>query len=154
VVVGLRRVLATQHIESAGRQEVQIGDVIAATLQQDRSSAAQLLSAAGSTRLEVHESYERTEELPAPIRGSDVGDGAKVLLLNDDNTPMEFVVQILEDVFHKKRAEAYRIMMTAHTQGQALCGVYSREVAATKLKTVVRMARENGYALRPAMEPE
>jgi ATP-dependent Clp protease adapter protein ClpS len=45
-------------------------------------------------------------------------------------------------------------MMTAHTQGQALCGVYSREVAATKLKTVVRMARENGYAQRPAMEPE
>jgi ATP-dependent Clp protease adapter protein ClpS len=152
----LRRVLETaaQHVESAGRQEVQTGDVIATTLQQDRAYAAQLLSARGSTRLEAHEAHERTELPPAPIGGSDVGDGAKVLLLNDDHTPMEFVVQILENVFHKKRAEAYRIMIAAHMQGQGLCGVYSREVAETKLNTVIRMARENGFPLRATMEPE
>lgn len=78
----------------------------------------------------------------------------KVLLLNDDYTTMDFVVEILESVFHKPPAEAHRIMMMVHTQGKGLCGVYPFEVAETKVATVVDRARENGFPLRAAMEPE
>jgi len=78
----------------------------------------------------------------------------KVLLLNDDYTTMDFVVEILENVFHKQPAEAYRIMMMVHTQGKGLCGVYPFEVAETKVASVVERARENGFPLRAAMEPE
>jgi ATP-dependent Clp protease adaptor protein ClpS len=78
----------------------------------------------------------------------------KVLLLNDDYTTMDFVVEILESVFNKTPAEAYRIMMAVHTQGQGLCGVYPFEVAETKVATVVELARGSGFPLRAAMEPE
>jgi ATP-dependent Clp protease adaptor protein ClpS len=78
----------------------------------------------------------------------------KVLLLNDDYTTMDFVVEILEEVFHKHPAEAHRIMMMVHTQGKGLCGVYPFEVAETKVGTVVERARESGFPLRAAMEPE
>ena len=78
----------------------------------------------------------------------------KVLLLNDDYTTMDFVVEILENVFHKQPAEAFRIMMMVHTQGKGLCGVYPFEVAETKVASVVERARENGFPLRAAMEPE
>ena len=78
----------------------------------------------------------------------------KVLLLNDDYTTMEFVVEILENVFNKAPAEAYRIMMAVHTQGQGLCGVYPFEVAETKVAAVVDLARSNGFPLRASMEPE
>ena len=78
----------------------------------------------------------------------------KVLLLNDDYTTMEFVVEILENVFNKAPAEAYRIMMAVHHQGQGLCGVYPFEVAETKVATVVDLARDHGFPLRASMEPE
>ena len=78
----------------------------------------------------------------------------KVLLLNDDYTTMDFVVEILETVFNKSPAEAHRIMMAVHTQGKGLCGVYPFEVAETKVETVVDLARGSGFPLRAAMEPE
>ncbi len=78
----------------------------------------------------------------------------RVLLLNDDYTTMDFVVQILETVFNKAPAEAYRIMMAVHTQGKGLCGVYSHEVAETKVANVIDLARANGFPLLAAMEPE
>ena len=78
----------------------------------------------------------------------------KVLLLNDDYTTMDFVVDVLETIFHKQPAEAYRIMMAVHTQGKGLCGVYPHEVAETKVSTVIDRARESGFPLLAAMEPE
>ncbi|HEY7057460.1 MAG TPA: ATP-dependent Clp protease adapter ClpS [Vicinamibacterales bacterium] len=78
----------------------------------------------------------------------------RVLLLNDDYTTMDFVIEVLEDVFHKSPADAYRIMMAVHTQGQGLCGVYPFEVAETKVATVVELARDSGFPLRATMEPE
>jgi ATP-dependent Clp protease adaptor protein ClpS len=78
----------------------------------------------------------------------------KVLLLNDDYTTMDFVVEILETVFNKAPAEAYRIMMAVHTQGHGLCGLYPFEVAETKVATVADLARAHGFPLRATMEPE
>ena len=78
----------------------------------------------------------------------------KVLLLNDDYTTMEFVVEVLEGIFNKTPAEAYRIMLLVHTQGRGLCGVYPYEIAETKVESVVARARENGFPLKAAMEPE
>ena len=78
----------------------------------------------------------------------------KVVLLNDDYTTMDFVVEVLETIFHKQPAEAFRIMMMVHTQGKGLCGVYPHEVAETKVGAVVEAARDRGFPLRAAMEPE
>jgi ATP-dependent Clp protease adaptor protein ClpS len=78
----------------------------------------------------------------------------KVLLLNDDYTTMDFVVDVLETVFHKAPAEAYRIMMAVHIQGRGLCGVYPFEIAETKVTTVIDLARSNGFPLLATMERE
>lgn len=78
----------------------------------------------------------------------------KVLLLNDDYTTMEFVVQVLETIFNKAPAEAFRIMMQVHTQGRGLCGVYPYEIAETKVDTVHGLAQEHGFPLRAALEEE
>ena len=78
----------------------------------------------------------------------------KVLLLNDDYTTMDFVVEVLETIFNKQPAEAFRIMMMVHTQGKGLCGVYPHEIAETKVEAVVTTARDNGFPLKAAMEPE
>jgi ATP-dependent Clp protease adaptor protein ClpS len=78
----------------------------------------------------------------------------KVILLNDDYTTMEFVVLVLEQVFHKTPAEAFRVMMHVHTQGKGLCGLYPHDIAETKIATVHEMAQEHGFPLRADMEPE
>lgn len=76
----------------------------------------------------------------------------QVVLLNDDYTPMDFVVEILEGIFNRQPAEAYRIMMQVHTQGSGIAGVYSHEVAETKVATVVDHAQDAGYPLQATME--
>ena len=78
----------------------------------------------------------------------------RVLLHNDDYTTMEFVVTVLEGLFHKTPAEAYRIMMQVHTEGQGLCGVYSFEVAETKAGAVQDLARHEGFPLQASVEEE
>ncbi|MBA3949984.1 MAG: ATP-dependent Clp protease adapter ClpS [Acidobacteria bacterium] len=79
-------------------------------------------------------------------------DQHQVVLLNDDYTTMEFVMDVLEHVFHKSPAEAYRIMLLVHTQGRGVCGVYTWEVAETKAAAVVAMAQQAGYPLRAVVE--
>ncbi len=76
----------------------------------------------------------------------------KVVLLNDDYTTMEFVVHVLENVFQKSPAEAYRIMMAVHVGGKGIAGVYPWEVAETKVDVVTSMAREAGFPLRAVTE--
>jgi ATP-dependent Clp protease adaptor protein ClpS len=78
----------------------------------------------------------------------------KVILLNDDYTTMDFVVEVLETIFHKQPAEAYRIMMMVHTQGKGLCGLYPHEVAETKVEAVIERARAHGFPLLATMEPD
>ena len=78
----------------------------------------------------------------------------KVLMLNDDYTPMEFVVHILERFFHKNRDEATRIMLHVHRRGVGVCGVYTYEVAETKVTQVMDFARRHQHPLQCTMEKE
>jgi ATP-dependent Clp protease adaptor protein ClpS len=78
----------------------------------------------------------------------------KAILLNDDYTPMEFVVEILKAVFHKPHAEATRIMLHVHQNGMGVAGVYPFEVAETKVRTVEEIARQAEYPLKCVMEKE
>jgi ATP-dependent Clp protease adaptor protein ClpS len=75
-----------------------------------------------------------------------------VVLLNDDYTPMQFVVDILEAVFQKSPAEAYRIMMQVHLNGRGVGGIYPWEVAETKVDTLLSRAREAGHPLQATIE--
>jgi ATP-dependent Clp protease adaptor protein ClpS len=78
----------------------------------------------------------------------------KVLMLNDDYTPMEFVVHVLEQVFSKSQEDAYTIMMHVHQKGVGVCGVYTYEVAETKVTQVMDLAQKNGHPLKCTMEKE
>jgi ATP-dependent Clp protease adaptor protein ClpS len=76
----------------------------------------------------------------------------KVVLLNDDYTTMEFVVHVLQTVFNKPTPEAQRIMMQVHIQGRGICGVYTYEIAETKVSAVHALAQEEGFPLRATIE--
>ena len=78
----------------------------------------------------------------------------RVLLLNDDYTPMEFVVLVLQDVFNKTREDAMRIMLHVHNQGVGECGIYPFEVAETKVTRVMDTARKNQHPLQCVMEKQ
>ena len=78
----------------------------------------------------------------------------RVLLLNDDYTTMDFVVDVLMSVFQKSAGEATLIMLNVHRSGVGICGVYSFEVAETKVETVHALAREKGFPLKCTMEKE
>lgn len=94
------------------------------------------------TLLEAHES--RTK--PPPL--------FKVLLLNDDFTPMDFVVIVLERFFSKSREQATQLMLKVHREGSAVCGVYPKDTAETKVELVVAFARENQHPLQCVMEEQ
>ena len=78
----------------------------------------------------------------------------KVFLLNDDYTTMDFVVDILIKIFHKSYEEAEKIMLDIHKKDKGLCGVYTYEIAETKVVQVHKRARDNGFPLRAYMEEE
>jgi len=78
----------------------------------------------------------------------------RVILHNDDYTSMDFVVDVLESVFGKSPAEAYRVMLHVHQSGIGVAGIYSHEVAETKVAEVDGLARQAGYPLRASLEEE
>ncbi len=78
----------------------------------------------------------------------------KVILHNDDYTPMDFVVNILMTIFHKSVAQAEHIMFTVHKNGKAVCGIYSYEIAQTKAHQVKLLARKEGFPLLATLEEE
>jgi len=108
---------------------------------------------------------------PAPVRRPDDGNGGdavvlerrpqktkppqmyQVVLLNDDYTPMEFVVVVIQEFFNKDRETATQIMLKIHLEGKGVCGVFSRDVAATKVDQVTEAARKNGHPLQCVSEP-
>lgn len=87
---------------------------------------------------------ERTKTKPPPL--------FKVLLLNDDYTPMDFVVVVLQKFFGMNREQATRIMLKVHKEGVGTCGVFPRDVAATKVELVTGFAREHQHPLACVME--
>ena len=78
----------------------------------------------------------------------------RVLILNDDYTPMEFVVHVLEKFFSKGREEAMRIMLHVHQKGVGICGVFTYEVAETKVMQTMDLARKNQHPLQCTLEKE
>ncbi len=108
---------------------------------------------------------------PAPISNPDQGGGNEsvvlerrpqktkppqmyqVVLLNDDYTPMEFVVMVIQEFFNKDRETATQIMLKIHLDGKGICGVFSKDVAATKVDQVTEAARKNGHPLQCVSEP-
>ncbi len=78
----------------------------------------------------------------------------KVLLLNDDYTPMEFVVLVLQRFFGKSAEEATRIMLQVHQKGVGVCGIYTYEIAETKVAQVIEFARQHQHPLQCTMEKE
>ena len=78
----------------------------------------------------------------------------KVIMLNDDYTPMEFVIHVLQMYFRKSQDEATKIMLHVHQRGIGICGIYTREVAETKVKQVMAVARKSQHPLRLQLEKE
>ena len=76
----------------------------------------------------------------------------RVILINDDYTPMEFVVEVLEDVFGMERNNATRVMLEVHTKGKGICGVYNYEIAETKVAQVTTIAQQQQHPLLCTME--
>jgi ATP-dependent Clp protease adaptor protein ClpS len=101
------------------------------------------MAKSGTKELERTKSVEKVVEPPL----------YNVILLNDHYTTMEFVVQILEQVFRKSTVEAMDIMLSVHQKGSGIAGVYPREIAETKVATVTHLARKEGFPLRCVAEP-
>ena len=78
----------------------------------------------------------------------------KVYLLNDDYTSMDFVIDILMGIFHKTYEEAEKTMLEIHKKDRAVCGVYTYEIAETKIAQVIKKAKDNGFPLKATMEEE
>lgn len=76
----------------------------------------------------------------------------KVILLNDDYTPMDFVVYVLKDIFRRTHEDAVGIMLQVHSQGSGICGIFTRDVAETKAELVIKLARGSDYPLQCIVE--
>ncbi|WP_322998337.1 ATP-dependent Clp protease adapter ClpS [Castellaniella sp.] len=97
-----------------------------------------------------HQRERAREVLPARLAPPPM---YQVVLLNDDYTPMDFVVRVLRQVFHKTDAEAERIMLQVHHEGRGVCGIYTRDIAATRVESVLLMAQADQHPLQCLMEP-
>ena len=93
----------------------------------------------------IEEEIETSLEIVEPAK-------YKVMLHNDDYTTIDFVIEILVGVFHKSVAQAEEIMMNVHTKGRAVCGIYTYEIAETKVYQVKELAKSNGFPLLATME--
>ncbi len=102
------------------------------------------MAESGSDPVILKQKQEKIREKSPPLY--------KILLLNDDFTPMEFVVEVLKIFFYMDQAQATRIMLKVHTEGVGVCGVYTSDIASTKVKQVVEFARKNQHPLRCVME--
>ena len=144
---------AILKVQSSGKKEVAGGDVLVAIFGEKDSHAVHLLAQQRIRWLEVV-SYISHDMKPRDSEkiGASPGDGAdvQVVLYNDDFTPMEFVVRVLEEFFGMDRKEATETMAEIHRDGVAVCGLYSRQGGEEIVKQVLAYALEHGYPLRCA----
>ena len=96
---------------------------------------------------EIEIEFELDEDLKEPLR-------YRVYLLNDDYSTMDFVIEVLMKIFRKSLEESTKIMLSIHNNGKEMCGIYTHEIAATKVAQVKSMAREKGFPLKALMEEE
>ena len=157
--LGFQRVIqrAILKVQASHRPEVTSADVLVAILGEKKSHAVSLLAKYNVTAFDTtyYESHGVAPPSPEPTDAEigDVGDAAEVQIVffNDDFTPMEFVVKLLERFFAMNRQDATEVMLEVHRQGSAVCGLYAREVAEPIVKAVLAHARSEGWPLRCAM---
>ena len=161
---GFERVLqrAIMHVQSVGRdkREVTCPDVLVAVFGENDSQAVHCLHQQGVTRLDVVSFIAHGPKKTDSALPNEQGDGAvpvlsdhgQVVLLNDDYTPMEFVVTVLQDHFKLDLEAATQVMLKIHQEGRGVCGVFSKDVAATKVELVSNAARRGGHPLQCIME--
>ena len=100
------------------------------------------------------ETDRQLEDEDITVFGVDMPKRYKVVMHNDDYTSMEFVVDVLMSVFRKSEVEAATLMQKIHEENYAVCGVYTKEIAETKVEETIRLARAEGFPLRCTMEEE
>lgn len=101
-----------------------------------------------------HEIKPREDLAVKPDKKTEKPPLYRVLILNDDYTTMDFVVHVLESIFHKSPPQAVEIMLHVHKKGAGVAGIYTREIAETKINQVHRIAHENQFPLKCIMEKE
>jgi ATP-dependent Clp protease adapter protein ClpS len=144
---------AVIHVQSSGREQLTGANVLVAIFAERESRAVYFLEEQGMTRYDAT-SYISHGKAPGQPTVSDKPSGllAEVRLLNDDYTPMEFVVHVLERVFGKDRETATQIMLKIHSEGVGTCGVYPCDVADAKVTDVLNLAREHQHPLQCVLE--
>ena len=158
---------AIVHVQTSGREEVNSANVLVGIMSEGDSQAAKILHELGMTRFNavqyIAHGIAKAPVLPEPNGTTAVGversadaevEATKVMLLNDDHTPMVFVVDVLERYFDKKQAEARRIMLDVHVTGVGLCGVYPYHGAKSKVTQVMDFSRQHSHPLQCTMEKE
>jgi ATP-dependent Clp protease adapter protein ClpS len=163
---GFQRVVqrAVTHVLSIGREEVTVANVLVALFAERESQASALLEEQGMTRYDAtlyvcHGIAKRDRILqggdksrPPVVSNRSSGPLTKVLLLNDDYTPMEFVVYVLERVFEKDREMATRLMLEVHNEGIGCCGALPYDAATVKVTQVLDLAHEHQHPLQCVLE--
>jgi ATP-dependent Clp protease adapter protein ClpS len=157
---------AAIHVRSSHRDEVTGADVLVAIIDERESHAAYLLRGQGMTHYDAtrfishkiakevsHNSAFAKEPGHQSASGKPPGLLAKVQLLNDDYTPMEFVVHVLERTFGKDRETATRIMLEIHNEGVGTCGIYPYDIADAKVAEVLDFASQHQHPLQCVLEP-
>jgi ATP-dependent Clp protease ATP-binding subunit ClpA len=152
--LGFQRVIqrAIVHVQSAGKKEVTGANVLVAIFGEKDSHAVYFLQQQGIVRLDVvkHLSHGATK-MPQPDPGTSEATEAsdvQVVIYNDDYTPMEFLVRVLQKFFGMKREDAAETMLEIYRDGAAVCGLYSRDAGEALVRQIVAYALENGHPLR------
>jgi len=151
--LGFQRVIqrAILHVQSAAKKEVTGANVLVAIFGEKDSHAVYFLHQQGVTRRNVvhYISHGVAPTTPSPDHGG-TSEDVRVVLYNDESTPMEFVAKVLQEYFGMGKEDAAETMLEIYRHGKAVCGLYSRQDGESLVRQVTAHARENGHSLRCA----